>query len=369
MSRVGSINGGFSGLSSFGKPGTSGNRAYFGQQTWSVGSALGFYSNDASMPAQDYYGGGYSVSWVVPANVTSISIVCIGAGGGACYQDTYVVSAGGGGGGLAYENNVAVTPGETLTLTYGRGRLCSSINSYGAPSSVWRGFPFFNGSTLLCGAAGGGSGSSPTAMPNLSSIPGNGGITWPPGVANLRVGSGYYVTSERSGSGTTATGGYGQGGQGGSGQGGSNPGAGQPMNGGGGAGGYGGTGGIGGGYYTPTAGAGAQGGGGGGGRGNSKTSRGGAGGGTSPYGKQGNGAAGVTGNPGTRGGGGSLAYTTTYVGKGSDWGGGGGGVTSADVSASGGNGYGSAGSGGNGIIRIIWPGTSRSFPSINTQDM
>lgn len=377
MSRVGSVNGGFSGFSSFGKPGTSGNRAYFGQKMWYTaggGTTYNFYSSngdDARDYSVYYSNEGWSVPWVVPDGVTSISIVTIGAGGGCCTQQAYVISSGGGGGGLAYENNVSVTPGETLYLTYGRGRAATSFGGYSAASVVWRGGPFTNGSQILCGATGGGSGSSPTASPNCTSIPGNGGRAYIPGIATTPStwSGGDYVTAKRTGSGTTGTGGYGQGGQGGGGKGAAN-GTSQPMYGGGGAGGYSGTGGQGAGNYG-NASAGANGGGGGGGKGTTNSSRGGAGGGTSPYGNiVGNGAAGANGTPGTAGGGGQLAsiynsLATQYNGK--YFGGGGGGVLGNDFPSS--NYSGTMGAGGNGVIRIIWPGTSRSFPSTNTQDV
>jgi len=369
------MNGGFSGLSSFGKPGTSGNRAYFGQQMWYTTGGSATVQNINSNKGADardystYPNDGWIVPWVVPENVTSISIVCIGAGGGCCVQQSYVISSGGGGGGLAYENNVSVTPGETLYLTYGRGRAGTSQEGYGSASIVWRGGAFTQNAQLLCGATGGGSGASPTASPNCTSVPGNGGQAYIPGTATTKSdwSGGDYVTAKRNGSGTTTTGGYGAGGQGGGGKGAAN-GTSQPMYGGGGAGGYGGSGGIGGGNYTTSA-AGANGGGGGGGRGTTNSSRGGAGGGTSPYGNLGNGAAGINGTPGTAGGGGQLASAyitgaTQYNGK--YFGGGGGGVLSGDFTA---NQSGIWGAGGNGVIRIIWPGTSRSFPSTNTQDM
>ena len=58
-------------------------------------------------------------SFVVPANVESISMVAVGGGGGGAQN---VNDGGGGGGGaLAYNNNVAVTPGETLTVVVGQG--------------------------------------------------------------------------------------------------------------------------------------------------------------------------------------------------------------------------------------------------------
>lgn len=55
-----------------------------------------------------------TVSWTVPTGVTSISVVAVGGGGGTS-------SAGGNGGGLSYKNDIAVTPGETLTVFVGAG--------------------------------------------------------------------------------------------------------------------------------------------------------------------------------------------------------------------------------------------------------
>ncbi len=57
-----------------------------------------------------------SGSFIVPAGVSSLSAVCIGRGGDGSFDGAN--AAGGGGGALAYLNNVAVTPGETLTVTF-----------------------------------------------------------------------------------------------------------------------------------------------------------------------------------------------------------------------------------------------------------
>lgn len=54
---------------------------------------------------------GADQSWTVPAGVTSICILCVGASG-----PTDPAVACGGGCGLSYLNNVAVTPGEILTI-------------------------------------------------------------------------------------------------------------------------------------------------------------------------------------------------------------------------------------------------------------
>lgn len=361
MSRFGSMTGGFAGLSMFGRPGTSGTVGYFGQKLWAADTSDGWYYNSPGEDEADYT---YNTTWVVPYGVTSISIVCIGAGGACCNQDIYVISSGGGGGGLAYENNVSVTPGETLYIRYGRGRRVTGSTCYGATSMVLR--PYSGGGfTILCGASGGGNGTSPTSAPNLTSVPGVGGRAYVTGT----IWNGYTTTgiAKRNGAGVTATGGYGQGGQGGSGRNGNYPGGTQAMNGGGGAGGYGGNGGLGSGYYA-IAQAGVNGGGGGGGKGTNSFTLGAAGGGTTPYGNLGNGAAGTDGTSPTMGGGGYTTYVGTLH-KGANYGGGGGGVRSADLNATGGLNTSNAGSGGGGCVRIIWPGTSRQFPSTGTADV
>jgi hypothetical protein len=63
--------------------------------------------------------GTYSVP--VPANVTSISMAAVGGGGGGSGGATSYSGSGGGGGALAYSNDIAVTPGEVLTIVVGAG--------------------------------------------------------------------------------------------------------------------------------------------------------------------------------------------------------------------------------------------------------
>ena len=57
-------------------------------------------------------------TWTVPEGVTEISVVCIGGGGSGCPQHD---GESGSGGGLAYKNNIAVTPGSTISVTVGGG--------------------------------------------------------------------------------------------------------------------------------------------------------------------------------------------------------------------------------------------------------
>ena len=61
-------------------------------------------------------------SWTCPAGVTSVSAVCIGAGGGAPYWvGGNNGGTGGGGGALGYKSNIAVTPGQNYTVVVGGG--------------------------------------------------------------------------------------------------------------------------------------------------------------------------------------------------------------------------------------------------------
>ena len=70
-------------------------------------------------------------TWVAPPDVTSVSVVAIGGGGGgsASTSGSNDPSWGaGGGGGLGYKNNISVTPGQSYTVVVGAG-------GTGAPSS------------------------------------------------------------------------------------------------------------------------------------------------------------------------------------------------------------------------------------------
>jgi len=246
-------------------------------------------------------------SWTAPAGVTSVSVVCIG-GGAHARGPGY-----GRGGDLSYANNIAVTPGATYSVQVGQP-------SYGFSSTS----DYENSYFSWCYARGGGQ-----------------------SVGNIRDGGG---------DGGGATGSWG---------------------GGSGAGGYTGNGGLGGRYYgeNGTAGSGGAGGGGGGQSGTSEPEGGGGGGGVNVYGLGTSGAGGAFGTGGwgsppggTGGGGGSSGgsgqtgystpeesgYTRTEGGMGGSYGGGGG-ATNED----GGNAY-------SGAVRIIWPGTTRQFPSTNT---
>lgn len=267
--------------------------------------------------------------WVVPSDVTSISAVCVGAGGPSRGVGSSK-STGGNGGSLRYINDFPVIPGETLNITVPT----SSINSSSA--SIKRGAlvaveaasgnqsPGFYGTPHGAGPQGGHVGG------------GNGGLVTL--VSNVPVDTG---------------------------------------NGGGGAGGYSGDGGNAGewrssnasNFYNPTSG---QGGGGGGGARVSQNVApaaymGGPGGGVGIYGEGGSGASGgsgATGNPGRGGSGGTdgvINNTSSPIPTGGSFGGGAGGLRQ-DITWLG------LRFGGPGAVRIIWPGNLRQFPSTRTLD-
>jgi len=266
-------------------------------------------------------------TWIVPPGVTSISILCVGAGGGGRSVSQFNFPGyGGGGGALAYSNNISVTPGLSVSIEVGDG-----------------GAGVFN-STNTSGAKAGDGGFSAVFAPSLVVL------------ARGGLGGGTEYTTASNGLGGSASTSTGQvrhsGGNGGKGSG---------VNGGGGAAGYSGNGGLGGGYLQtlPSAGAGGGGGGGGYGRPSSSFSAG-FGGGVGILGQGANGSAGVSsdtfgGNSsvtsgGSGSGGGSIGSTGWY---------GGGAPSSTDISGR---------IGAKGIVRIIWPGNLRQFPSTRTAD-
>ncbi len=273
-------------------------------------------------------------SWVAPAGVTSVSVVCVGGGAGGVFSTTSSSDRwGGGGGGLGYTNNYSVTPGNSYTVVVG----AAGVSWYGSgspPSSTNGGNSYFvNTSTVAGFGATGATGGS--YFGNGGGSGGNGGA---------------YATGD---------------------------------SGGGGAGGYSGNGGTGGGPGNPTAGTGGAGGGGSNGAGIPN----GAGGGGVGLGGQGtNGAAGPSFSGVVYGGGGGSPVTLTvggstgtagsearydtvgccflnYAGNGGLVGGGGG--------VPGGYGGGTwidSGYGNYGGVRIVWAGgsgLSRTFPSTN----
>lgn len=120
-----------------------------------------------------YYSFSGTSSFIVPVGVTSLSTLCHSDGG----NSSVVANSGGGGAaGLSYSNSIAVTPGETLTITVTSGSLVSiargatilvKSNSGAASTSTVGGLKGAVGVGVVNltggnGANSGGGGNSPT---------------------------------------------------------------------------------------------------------------------------------------------------------------------------------------------------------------
>jgi len=260
-----------------------------------------------------------SYNWTVPAGVTSICVLCIGAGGGGGGSND--TSRGGGGGGLAWKNHIPVTAGEIWKVNVGTAGWKDGGQSGDAyPLNATHTY-FSTSSNIVILRANGGSTNS-TATDN-------------PG------GYGYNRTSSTYGTGTAAVNSGGSGARSANGK----------WGGGGGAAGYSGAGGRGG-YGTGSYANGVAGsGGGGGGSGSGSAAVG--GGGVGIYGEGSSGAAGTASSSGWphsgQGGSGGENSQGAGNGEGGNYGGGGG--------------Y--YGKGGDATVQIIW-GRGRSYPNTLT---
>ena len=263
---------------------------------------------------QDLYTTPAQHTWVCPAGVTSVSVVVVGNGGqGAPGDNCSTSGAGGSGGALAYANNIYVTAGTSYSAAISNVP-SSNPNYFSLASNV------FVRATAGKGPQCGG--------------------TWPVGgIVCIGTGGDGGNAGQNGGNG----GGGGGGGGGYSGKGGN-----------GGAGGTAGAGGGGGGASRGVSACVGGGGGGGGGVGLLGSGSNGAGG-TLPCSGGGfgggGGSGGATGGRGTVGGVGNGATGGTYGGG-----------------SGGGNVAGLKGAGQYGAVRIIWPGSTRTFPSTCTGD-
>ena len=160
------------------------------------GQAIFWEDNSNSSVGSDYY----TQNWTVPSGVHYISAVLVGGGGGGDADWSYT---GGSGGALAWANDIAVTPGETLTLEIGRG---GWERANGFNTSLKR------GGTMLFAAAGGkhNARTVSTTYDAGFSIPIAGTVT--PG--NINSGKGGLSYSSNGGSGGGAGGYTGDGGSG-----------------------------------------------------------------------------------------------------------------------------------------------------------
>jgi hypothetical protein len=249
-------------------------------------------------------------SWVAPADVPSVSVVAVGAGGAGI-----TMNYAGGGGGLGWKNNIAVVSGNSYTVVVG------------AAAQDYNGTPGGDSYFISTATVKGGGGLHRYGGTYTGDGGGNGG-------SSVNFGSG---------GGTSGYGGAG-----------------------GGAGGYSGKGGDG--YFNTTGQNGAGGGGGGGGFASGQTNYPGigsvGGGGVGLLGQGANGLGGfysyansTATNSATGGSGGGRAGADNVAGGNATTSGlyGGGGCYLSYPAP--------------GAVRIIWPGLTRSFPSTNTGDM
>ena len=72
------------------------------------------FSGDPPSVGQQSYTSAGSFTWTAPAGVTSVCVVCVGAGG-----DGGSNKHGDGGGGLGWKNNIPVTPGQSYAVVVG----------------------------------------------------------------------------------------------------------------------------------------------------------------------------------------------------------------------------------------------------------
>lgn len=115
-----------------------------------------------------------TTGWIVPANVTLIDVLGVGGGGsGAIGQlgqtTSYDRSSNGGGGGQVLRATIAVTPGESLTLTIGAGGVAPTAQlNYGVSGGDTVITRASNGATLFraFGGMGGGYSYSAQYAPN-----------------------------------------------------------------------------------------------------------------------------------------------------------------------------------------------------------
>ena len=131
--------------------------------------------SSAPPPGQQAYTTAGTFTWVAPAGVTSVSVVCVGSGGNgiSLRVGSSDINASASGGGLGWKNSIAVTPGASYTVVVGG----SNADSYFINTSTVRGGPGAwggNGGTFT-GDGGGNGGSYAFAASS-----GGGGAGFPP---------------------------------------------------------------------------------------------------------------------------------------------------------------------------------------------
>lgn len=113
-------------------------------------------------------------TWIVPAGVNGVRVLVVAGGGGGGGNLT---SGGGGGGGVLHEVGYAVTPGDSINVTIGKGGAAGS-NAWNLPNNFNNGTNGDNsvfGSLTAIGGGGGGGGGTNSQRGNPGSAGGSGG--------------------------------------------------------------------------------------------------------------------------------------------------------------------------------------------------
>lgn len=157
----------------------------------SVSRALLMVSGGASGPpaGQIQYTSAGTYTFVVPAGVTSICVVCVGGGAGSGQNDLGNAGAGG----LGWRNNIAVTAGQSYTVVVGAGgqyqggsysEMNASLSSFYSGTVIGYGGTYEGSGGGFTGAGGGNGGYRSSAGGN-----GAGGYTGTGGLGETRTGS------------------------------------------------------------------------------------------------------------------------------------------------------------------------------------
>ena len=184
-----------------------------------------------AQPGQQLYQGGAGstsagsstmYTWVCPAGIGLISVVCIGAGATGNSMVNQGSATSGGGGGLGWKNNITVIPGNSYTVAVGDSN--SFGTSAGNPTANGGESYFINASTVRGGGGGGApSGTGGTYTGDGGGNGGNGGTglngypSGPYSVAGGAGGAGGYTNNGGNGGINGAAGSAGSGGGGGGG--------------------------------------------------------------------------------------------------------------------------------------------------------
>jgi hypothetical protein len=140
------------------------NQSFFADQTSYIAPTL--------VSGQQQYTSPGTYSWVAPAGVNSVSVVCVGGGGPGI--DGWANPAGCGGG-LGWRNNIKVTPGNTYAVQVGAGgRSDTSTPQTGSSTNYTGGTSFFKDINTVAGYGGGNANGYSTSGPNSNQTYGGG---------------------------------------------------------------------------------------------------------------------------------------------------------------------------------------------------